>query len=236
MRKKGVPSVIARHFDWLQSLGFEPVEASDSWGPSATYRRGQVLVHPSYEYRDEYADITVARRQKEALDEEPYWAQVHLDELLARRAPLSGDWRAAGDMEGAFARGADLLRTHCSDLLAGENLEALDDIIAKRPRFGVPGLEFPVTEPWFLSQEGVMFTTDSEKPRDMSAYLERTRSADPATRAVGALKIVIASRGTKDRGALAADTNASTSYSTTPTPMCVEQRHRHSANGATGMP
>jgi hypothetical protein len=54
MKRTRVPAAIARHFGWLQSLGYEPVDASESWGPSATYGRGEVLVHPSYEYRDEY--------------------------------------------------------------------------------------------------------------------------------------------------------------------------------------
>ena len=107
-------------------------------------------------------------------------------------------------MEEAFARGADLLRAHATDLLAGQNLDVLDEIVAKRPHDGVPGLDFPVAEPWALSQEGVMFTTDSEMPRDMAQYIARTRPEDPATRAVGALKIVIASRGTRDQSALAA--------------------------------
>lgn len=49
-----------------------------------------------------------------------------------------------------------------------------------------------------------MFTTDSEMPRDMAHYIEGTRLEDPATRAVGALKIVIAGRRTRDRGALSA--------------------------------
>lgn len=209
MRKKGAPSVVARHFGWLEKLGYKAVEVSDSWGPSTTYARGQVLVRPSYEERDEYADITIARRRTEDLREEPYWAQVHLQELLGRRAPGTGEWRVTSArrqdaLEATFARGAELLRTHGSDLLDGQNLDVLDDIIAKRPRFGVPGLDFPVSEPWALSQEGVMFATDSEMPRDMAHYVERTRSEDTATRAVGALKVVTASRGTKDGKALAA--------------------------------
>lgn len=203
MRKKRVAPVVARHFGWLEPLGYAVVEASDSWGPTATYGRGDVLIRPSYEDRDEYADITIARRQKEDLREEPYRAQVHLDELLRLRAPSAATWR--GDsMEEAFARGANLLRAHAADLLAGENLNVLDEIVAKRPRDGVPGLDFPVAEPWALSQEGVMFATDSEMPRDMAHYIERTRSEDSATRAVGALKIVIASRGTRDKSAVAA--------------------------------
>lgn len=209
MRTKGVPSVVARHFGWLEQLGYKAVEASESWGPSATYARGQVLVRPSYEERDEYADITIARRHTEDLREEPYWAQVHLHELLERRTLETGEWRVTiarrqDALEATFASGAELLRTHGADLLDGQNLDLLDDIIARRPRLGVPGLDFPVSEPWALSQEGVMFTTDSEMPRDIAFYIERTQSEDTAIRAVGALKIVIASRGTKDRKALAA--------------------------------
>jgi hypothetical protein len=209
MKKVRVPAVVVLHFSWLEQLGYEAVEASDSWGSSATYARGQVLVRPSYEERDEHADITIARRRTENLRDEPYWAQVHLNELLERRAPETGEWRVtSADREEAlgvtFARGAELLRMNGSDLLDGQNLDVLDDIVAQRPHLGVPGLDFPVSEPWALSQEGVMFTTDSEMPGDMARYLERTQADDSATRAVGALKIVIASRGTKDRKALAA--------------------------------
>jgi hypothetical protein len=184
-------------------MGYAVAAASDSWGPTATYVRGDVLVRPSYEYRDQYADVTLARRHKQDLREEPYWAQVHLDELLRRRAPGVGPWRGHS-MEEAFAGGAQLLRAHAADLLAGQNLHDLDAIVAGRPRRGVPGLDFPVAEPWALSQEGVMFTTDSELPRDMAHEIGRSRSDDPTIRAVAALKMVIAGRGTGDEGAVAA--------------------------------
>ena len=55
-----------------------------------------------------------------------------------------------------------------------------------------------------MSAEGVLFATDSEMPREMSVYLERSQSSDPKVRAVAALKIVIAGRGTRHRGAMAA--------------------------------
>jgi hypothetical protein len=141
VRRKRVAPVISRHFGWLEPLGYNLLEASDSWGPTATYARGELLVRPSYEYRDEYADVTVARRQKEDLREEPYWAQVHLDELLHERAPSAGPWRGES-IDEAFARGADLLREHAADLLAGENLNVLDEIVAKRPHLGFPASTF----------------------------------------------------------------------------------------------
>src|SRR5829696_4190738 len=112
MKRVRVPAVIRRHFGWLEQLGYEAVAASESWGPSATYASGQVLVRPSYEERDGYADITVARRHAEDVREEPYWSQVHLHELLARRAPEIGEWRVAiarrqDALETTFARGAE---------------------------------------------------------------------------------------------------------------------------------
>ncbi len=204
MGKTYVAPLIARHFSWLLSLGYRVVEASERGGPSATYERGDVLVRPSYEYLDEYADITIARRQSENLGEEPYWAQVHLDELLRRRAPSTGDWRRGRGMDDALASGAHLLRAHAADLLAGEKLDVLDDIVTNRPHHGVPGLDFPVAEPWAFSREGLMFPTHAEMPRDMADYIKRTKSADPTTRAVGALKIPIAARGTRNRDMLSA--------------------------------
>lgn len=213
-RKSGqlrVPAVIARNFGWLEPLGFTPVEASESWGPSATYATNVLLVRPRYEERDEYADVTVARRRTTELREEPYWAQVHLHELLERRVQEGGGWRRRNSgvrgkdaIESAMAEGADLLRTHCSDILDGRNLDLLDDIVDKRPRLGVPGLDYPTSESWAMSAEGVLFTTDSEMPREMRVYLDRSESSDPKARAVAALKIVIASRGTRDRAMLAA--------------------------------
>lgn len=76
----------------------------------------------------------------------------------------------------------------------GENLELLDELIASRPKMGVPGLDYPVTEPWAASQEGLWFFTDNELPKPMRTYLERSRATDPAARAVAALKMVVAAR------------------------------------------
>lgn len=203
-RRRQVPSLIDRHFHWLEDLGFDIVESSESWGVSATYSKGEVLVRPSYDERDDYPDVTVARRRGVDIREQPYWAQVHLHELLERRAPEQREWstrdNTGGDaaLDAAFAHGATLLRTYATDLLEGKNLESLGEIITDRPRQGVPGLDFPVDEPWAASAEGIWFTTDYELPRDVGTYLERSRSADPRGRAVAALKIVIASRGPAD--------------------------------------
>lgn len=212
-RTRRVPSLIDRHYHWLEELSFDIVESSESWGVSATYAKGDVLVRPSYDERDDYPDVTVARRRGTEIREEPYWAEVHLHELLERRAPELQEWstrdgnRGDGALDAAFARGAMLLRTHAGDLLEGRNLDSLDDIITRRPHHGVPGLDFPVDEPWAASAEGVWFTTDFELPRDMETYLERSRSGDPRGRAVAALKIVVASRGTSDTASLAAGHN-----------------------------
>jgi len=205
-----VPSAIDRQFGWLEELGYLPVEVSLRWGWRATYAHETVLVRPGYQERDENVDITIARARATDLRDEPYWAQVHLLELIQRRAPTEGRWatrnrhiRSQDEAELVLALGATLLRTYGIDLLHGVNLDVLDDIIAKRPRRGVPGLDFPTSEPWALSAEGVLFTTDSEVPREMATYLERSRSSDPKVRALAALKIVIAARGTNDQTLLA---------------------------------
>jgi HEAT repeat protein len=98
----------------------------------------------------------------------------------------------------AFASAAKLLPAVADDLLDGTNLELLDEIIAARPRSGVPGLDYATTERWFASREGIWFATDSELPRSMATYLERSRSEDPADRAVAALKLPIAPRVTNN--------------------------------------
>lgn len=202
--------MIDRHFRWLEALGFQVVDCSEDWGPTAVYAKGEVLVRPSYDARDDYPDITIARRRTEDIREEPYWAQVHLHELLERRAPESRDWSTSGSARGhgtldeVLERGAMLMRTHAGDLLAGRNLEFLDACITRRPRQGVPGLDFPVDEPWAASAEGVWFTTDSELLRSMGTYLERSRSDDSRSRAVAALKIAYASSRTADPEMLSA--------------------------------
>lgn len=212
-RKRRVSSLIDRHFHWLEEFSFDIVESSEGWGVSATYAKGDVLVRPSYDERDDYPDVTVARRRGTDIREEPYWAQVHLHELLEGRAPELREWstrdgnRGDAALDAVFGSGAMLLRTYAGDLLEGRNLDSLDDIITRRPRHGVPGFDFPVDEPWAASAEGVWCPTDFELTRDMETYLERSRSEDPRGRAVAALKIVIASRGSSDTAKLAAGHN-----------------------------
>jgi hypothetical protein len=98
-----------------------------------------------------------------------------------------------------FARGAELLQSHFSDLLEGRNLELLDEIIAARPQHGVPGFDFPTDEPWAASAEGVWFTTDNERLYDIDTYVERSHSDEPTARAIAALKIAIVGPTTPTR-------------------------------------
>jgi len=164
--------VIGRHFGWLNELGYRVVESSKGWVVSATYGKGKVLVRPSYEERDDYVDVSIARRQALELGEEPFWAQVPLHELLRHRAASDADWervvainQAEAPLDTRFQDAADLLRTYAIDLLDGQGLGSLDEIIASRPARGVPGLDFPVEESWASSAEGLWFATDSELPR-----------------------------------------------------------------------
>jgi HEAT repeat protein len=199
------PSVIERNFDWLLTRGYVVARRLEGMGLIVTYGWDGVLVQVTDDYRDDELLITVARRLADEVSEEPWWAWVHLGELLDRRAPESRDWSARPSggrgkaIDVALARGAELLETHFADLLEGRNLELLDEIIAARPRDGVPGLDYPTDKPWVASAEGIWFTTDYERLRDMGTYLERSRSDDPAVRALAALKISLIGRATPTR-------------------------------------
>lgn len=189
--------MIAARFAWLLDLGFQVVDDLDWGGMSATYATTDVLVFVGYHWKDEEVTISIARRRAMDVREQPHWSYVRLQELLARRAP-DKRWAAQATTEHEaqrmFEAGSDFLRQHASDVVAGQNLELLDDIIAGRPRFGVPGLDYKASKPWFASAEGVWMFTDSEMPKSMTEYLDRSHSPDPAKRALAALKIVVAAR------------------------------------------
>ena len=145
----------------------------------------------TYHWHDEYADVTIARRWTP--EPGPYWTQVHLSELLERSTEATfsydGNVPELRALEAVFARGAALLRDVAPDQLEGRNLELLDDMIANRPHLGVPGLDFPVTEPWASSQEGLWFTTDFSGPPLLTETIEASRSPYPTERAIAALRL-----------------------------------------------
>jgi hypothetical protein len=164
MRKRRadtIDPILERTFGWLRPLGFTATTDPDM-SVGATFASDAVVVRPTYHWHDEYADITIARRWTP--EPAPYWAQVHLSELLERAAGMersyNGVVRDPRALEEVLARGAALLQDVAPEQLIGRNLELLDEIIANRPHRGVPGLDFPVTEPWASSQEGLWYTTD----------------------------------------------------------------------------
>ncbi len=183
-------------FAWLTGLGFGVIEV-DWGGEYVRFADDSVVVNAHYHWKDEHASIAIGRRWH-GDGEQPLWSEVQLGEILARRAP-GATWNDVPENESnltdVFRSGSELLREYASDLVAGDNLELLDDIIASHPRVGVPGLDFPADAPWAASSEGLwMFTDLFEIPQPMSTYLERSHSDDPAERAVAALKMVVASR------------------------------------------
>lgn len=187
-----IDPTLERTFGWLRDLGFTAT-ADPKMTLGATFATDAVVVRPTYHWHDEYADVTIARRWTP--EPGPYWAQVHLNELLERAAGMTrrfdGVVRHERVLEDVFARAASLLRDVASDQLAGRNLELLDEIIAKRPRRGVPGLDFPVAEPWAASREGLWFTTDfSGPPPGIADTIEASNSPDATARATAALQLV----------------------------------------------
>lgn len=183
-----IDPILERTFGWLRASGFEATAVPDMT-VGAAYFSDAVVVRPTYHWHDEFADVTIARRP--ATEPGPYWAEVHLDELLERAGALGtfdGSVRDESTLETVFARAAELLKEAARDQIAGRNLDLLDEIIASRPRRGVPGLDFPVTEPWASSQEGLWFATDfSGAPPALQDELAATRSPDARTRATAAL-------------------------------------------------
>jgi hypothetical protein len=164
-------------FGWLTDVGFKVVDV-DWHGMYATFAKGEVLVKAGYHWHDGVATISVARRAGDDVKEQAYWSYVDLQEVIDRRAP-GVVWHATPPNDRhvgpVFQEGSALLRRHAADIVAGDNLELLDDIILRRPQIGVPGLDFPTTEPWFASREGLWFFTDAELPLPTRTYLERSR-------------------------------------------------------------
>jgi hypothetical protein len=204
-------AIMTRQFAFLEDLGFRQVDGTFALLGVVTYVTNSVMVRISWDWRDEIAGISISRRHAADPSEEPYWSGVQLAEILARRDAASREWwleptdlGQGPDQETIFARGAQALRTHCDDLLDGQNLELLDEIIAARPRRGVPGLDFPAEKPWAASQEGIWFFTDSQLPQTIEIYLERSQGDEPIDRAVAALKLPVGIRGTQDEVEIAA--------------------------------
>lgn len=192
----GVDPIFHRSFGWLRQLGFTGTD--DSLGSvvlAASFSTDEVVVRASYELRDRYADITIARRWKQP-ESAPYWSEVHLHELLGRagRERIWNEMPSARSdkraLETIFERGASLLREVAADQLAGQNLEVLDEIIAERPQLGVPGLDFPVDEPWATSQEGFWFVTGGPPATSVDDAVDATRAGSASSRATAALRIV----------------------------------------------
>ena len=194
MRKRRggtIDPILERTFGWLSDLGFTATTDPDMT-VGATFVTDTVVVRPTYHWHDEYADVTIARRPTP--EPGPYWAQVHLNELLERAVGIERSYdgviRDERVLEDVFGRAATLLKDVAPDQLAGRNLELLDEIIAKRPHRGVPGLDFPVTEPWASSQEGLWFTTDfTGPPVRLAAAIDASNAPNATTRATAALRL-----------------------------------------------
>jgi hypothetical protein len=194
MRKRRggtIDPILERTFGWLRDLGFTATTDPDMT-VGAAFVTDAVVVRPSYHWHDQYAYVTVARSSTP--EPAPYWAQVDLNELVSRAAGMErtydGVVRDDRILEDVFDRAATLLRDVAPDQLAGRNLELLDEIIATRPHRGVPGLDFPVAEPWASSQEGLWFTTDlTGPPLRLTAVIDASKAPNATTRATAALRL-----------------------------------------------
>jgi hypothetical protein len=191
MQRAGtIDPILQRTFGWLRDLGFTATR-DPNMTVGATFVTDAVVVRALYHWHDQFAIVTIARRTTP--EPGPYWAQVHLQELMERvgiPGEFDGVARDERFLEDVFARGAALLREAASDQLAGNDLEVLDEIIAKRPHRGVPGLDYPVTEPWASFQEGLWFTTDfSGPPPKLPDAIDASKAPDATTRATAALRL-----------------------------------------------
>lgn len=193
-KPRPIDQAIERQFGWLRRLDFDATETGgDSGAIEATFASPAVTIRVTYHWHDMEPDVTIARAR--TAGETPYWAMVHLEELLARAGRAEhwsklDDEQSSRSLEEAFARGANLLRDVALSLVKGNGLEVLDEIIAARPHWGVPGLDFPVDDPWYASQEGFWLLTDFTSPRQsFERRMEATAARDPTARAVAALSL-----------------------------------------------
>lgn len=135
-----------------------------------------VLVSASVEPREQWGSLMLARHlapdywgslpgpagEPMPWHEQPYWTRIHTSEILLARgvepriSPAQSCQVGTADQIRHWAElGAADLEV-LADLLGGENLNLLDDLIERRPRRGVPGLDFPwpsYTRPGSLMEE-----------------------------------------------------------------------------------
>jgi hypothetical protein len=148
-------------------MGFERVraEAQRDLFVSAEWSSPNLLVYSSVEPREHDGLMMLARHlapekwgylrptstKVVAPSRQPFWTRVLTSELLILRGveprvTLAQSWPLESAEEiSRWAELAVLDLLDLQDLLLGQNLQVLDEIIQQRPRRGVPGLDFPLT-------------------------------------------------------------------------------------------
>lgn len=124
------------YFSWLLDRGFVIEEThSSNLGSRVTYGRGELVVYVTYDNREEVPNVAVARCGPSPVELQPWTDRVGIDELLEVRDPSGLGWR---DRDMPLTHASDLLKTVASDILSGENLNVLDEVVAARRGSGLP--------------------------------------------------------------------------------------------------
>lgn len=117
-----VDPIFDRSFGWLRQLGFTATD--DSLGNvvlAASFSTDEVVVRASYEWRDSYADITVARRWKQPESAPFAWtccAICALTESLGSMEPSVLTGLPAGSTGSTANAGAAVARTKLAMAIA----------------------------------------------------------------------------------------------------------------------
>ena len=136
----------------LLPLGFRRAHTLDvgEVAMGGDWETDDVLVSAGFEPREDWGDVMIARRMPGTTAFlQPYWSKVNLDDIrrgrgVAVEVRQQRRSHIASDKEiRSWAEGAARSLLEVPDLLAGDNLATLDELIARRPRIGVPGLDFP---------------------------------------------------------------------------------------------
>lgn len=154
MNERRYLDALARPFEQvLLPLGYQRVACDDNLrGLSVLWASPRVVVQASYEPPETWGDVTIGRRMKgTSPDDQPYWSMALLAEILRLRdagampsGPRGRDriFAMPEDVAAWAVQAAERLAGQ-ADLLRGENLEVIDQVIAELPRVGVPGFDYP---------------------------------------------------------------------------------------------
>jgi hypothetical protein len=131
----------------LEPLGYRLADVVDNGDVAVigVWESSSVRIVASFEPREDIGSVSLARRLDTPALYQPPWTYVELADVLAARGAQAftrpqhlGHVTTATELRAwATVQAKDLLRV--GDLLAGDNLDAIDKMAARRPSNGVAG-------------------------------------------------------------------------------------------------